>query len=127
MAWGLPLPLLALGANVALGADAGAAHWALWCVASTFVSVSQPAVGAAFVPQQAGRALSAFNLVIFSGVFCVQWCIGLAVDALRGAGLAEADAFRAAFAGLGLCCAAAYAWFLRASRGAVGGATARYP
>ena len=116
MAWGVPLSLLALAANVVLGADAGAGHWALWCVASTFVSLSQPAVGAAFAPQQAGRALSAFNLVIFSGVFCVQWGIGLAVDALRGAGLAEGEAFRVAFAGLGLCCAAAYGWFLRAHR-----------
>ena len=112
MAWGVPLPLLVLALNVVLGADAGAAHWALWCVACTFVSVSQPAVGAAFAPQQAGRALSAFNLVIFSGVFCVQWGMGLTVDALRGAGLAEADAFRAAFAGLGLCSALSYGWFL---------------
>ena len=55
-------------------------------MASTFVSLSQPAVGAAFPPHQAGRALSAFNLVIFSGVFCVQWGIGLLVDALQGLG-----------------------------------------
>ena len=113
MAWGLPLPLLALVANVWLGPKAGAGHWALWCVACTFVSVSQPAVGAAFPPEQAGRALSAFNLVIFSGVFCVQWGIGLFVDALQGWGWAEGNALRAAFAGLAACGALAYAWFLR--------------
>ena len=113
MAWGLPLPLLALVANVWLGPEAGAGHWALWCVACTFVSVSQPAVGAAFPPEQAGRALSAFNLVIFSGVFCVQWGIGLFVDALQGWGWAEDNALRAAFAGLAACSALAYAWFLR--------------
>jgi len=81
-------------------------------VASTFVSVSQPAVGAAFPSEQAGRALSAFNLVIFSGVFCVQWGIGLLVDAVRRTGLAEVDAFRVAFAALGLCCVLSYAWFM---------------
>ena len=112
MAWGLPLSLLVLLVNVWLGPGAGAGHWALWCVACTFVSVSQPAVGAAFPPEQAGRALSAFNLVIFSGVFCVQWGIGLLVDALQGWGWAEGDAMRAAFAGLAACGALAYTWFL---------------
>ena len=112
MAWGLPLSLLVLLGNVWLGPGAGAGHWALWCVACTFVSVSQPAVGAAFPPEQAGRALSAFNLVIFSGVFCVQWGIGLLVDALQGWGWAEGDAMRAAFAGLAACGALAYTWFL---------------
>jgi predicted MFS family arabinose efflux permease len=112
MAWGLPLALVAMAANVTLGGGAGAAHWAVWCVACTFVSVSQPAVAAAFPPHQAGRALSAFNLVIFSGVFCVQWGMGLLIDALRGQGWAEAQAFRAAFAALGVSDALAYGWFL---------------
>ena len=120
MAWGLPLPLLVLGVNVSLGPAAGAAHWALWCVACTFVSVSQPAVGAAFAPHLAGRALSAFNLVIFSGVFCVQWGIGLVVDVLQVLGSTEVDAFRMALGLLGVCTAAAYAWFLH-KRSAAGG------
>ncbi len=113
MAWGLPLPLLVLALNVLLGPAAGAAHWALWCVACTFVSVSQPAVGAAFAQHLAGRALSAFNLVIFGGVFCLQWGIGLLVDLLQALGLTEVEAFRAALAVLGVCSAGAYIWFLR--------------
>ncbi len=113
MTWGVPLPLALMFANIALGAEAGALMWAAWCVACTFVSVSQPAVGAAFPPALAGRALSAFNLVIFSGVFCIQWGIGLAIDALRGLGASEPQAFRLAFAGFGACCVAAYLWFLR--------------
>jgi predicted MFS family arabinose efflux permease len=121
MAWGVPLPLLVLALNVALGAGAGPLHWAAWCVACTVVSLSQPAVGAAFPAAQAGRALSAFNLVIFSGVFLVQWGIGGLVDRLRGAGFGEADAFRAALGVLGLACAAAYAWFLWRRPGAAGG------
>lgn len=112
LAWGMPLVLLILAGIVAAGPAAGAAAWAAWCVASTCVSLSQPAVGQAFPAAQAGRALSAYNLVLFAGVFCVQWGIGLAIDALRAAGLAPVPAFQAAFAGLWLLCAAAYAWFL---------------
>jgi predicted MFS family arabinose efflux permease len=116
MAWGLPLPLLLLFGNIALAEGAGAVHWTLWCIACTFVSVSQPAVGAAFPAALAGRALSAYNLVIFAGVFCIQWGIGLLIDGLRTFGLVETDAFRLAFTVFGLCCVAAYVWFLRAGR-----------
>lgn len=112
MTWGVPLALAVLALNVWLGSAAGAAHWALWCVTCTFVSVSQPAVGAAFPAHLAGRALSAFNLVIFSGVFCVQWGVGLMVDGFRRWGWAESDAFRASMAVLGVCCLFAYAWFV---------------
>ncbi len=116
MRWGLPLPLVLLAWNVWLGPGAGAAHWALWCVACTFVSASQPAVGAAFPAALAGRALSAYNLVIFAGVFGIQWGLGLAIDGLRAAGLDEISAFRCAFAAFGACGAASYFWFLRDSR-----------
>jgi MFS family permease len=112
MTWGIPIALGLLLLNIALGPGAGAVHWAAWCVACTAVSVSQPAVGAAFPAAQAGRALSAFNLVIFSGVFAVQWGVGLLVDALRAAGLGEVQAFQGAMAALALCCLAAHAWFL---------------
>jgi len=116
MTWGVPLSLVLLAGNVWLGPLAGAWHWAAWCVSSTFVSLSQPAVAQAFTTAQAGRALSAFNLVIFSGVFCVQWGIGLLVDAFVAAGLAEPQAFQAAFAAFCLCCMLAYGLFLMAPR-----------
>lgn len=112
MRWGLPLPLALLGVILVLGPDAGAWHWAAWCLACSFVTVSQPAVGAAFAPALAGRALSAFNLVIFGGVFTLQWGIGLLVDALRAAGASELTAFRGAFAVFGVLSLASYLWFL---------------
>lgn len=111
IAWGMPVPLLLMALIVALGEQAAAAHWVAWCLGCTVLSLSQPAVGAAFPAEQAGRALSAFNLVIFSGVFATQWGLGLVIDALRGAGWSEVNAFRCAFAALGLCGAAAYGWF----------------
>ena len=112
LTWGMPLALALLAGIVWAGPAAGAGAWAAWCVASTCVSLSQPAVGQAFPAAQAGRALSAYNLVIFGGVFCVQWGIGLALDALRAAGLDTLAAYQAAFGGFALLCAAAYAWFL---------------
>lgn len=112
ISWGVPLSLTLLGLIVAMGSAAKAPMWAAWCVSCTFVSLSQPAVGQAFPPAAAGRALSAFNLVIFAGVFCVQWGIGLAIDAGVAFGWSRPDAFRAAFGLFGLCSAAAYGWFL---------------
>ena len=73
--------------------------WALWCVFTSVVALSQPAVGQAFPAALAGRALSAFNLVIFAGVFSLQWGIGLAIDGLRAQGLTTLVAHQCAFAG----------------------------
>lgn len=112
IAWGMPASLLMLAGIVIAGPRAGALSWASWCVLSTFVTSSQPAVGMAFPAASAGRALSAFNLVIFAGVFGLQWSIGLAVDAFIVTGSSRVAAFRMAIALFGLCCALAYGWFM---------------
>ena len=112
IAWGLPLSFLVMGLIIFMGERATTAHWALYCMACTFVSLAQPAVGMAFAPALAGRALSAFNLVIFSGVFVVQWGIGLAIDGFAAVGLSTVDAFRAALAVFLACCVASWVWFM---------------
>ncbi|MES2976755.1 MAG: MFS transporter [Pseudomonadota bacterium] len=114
IALGLPLSFAVLAGIVLAGSGAGAAAWALFCVSCTFVSLAQPAVGMVFPAALAGRALSAYNLVIFSGVFTVQWGIGLLVDGFSAAGLGEIDAFRAAMAVFLACSMAAYGYFLLA-------------
>lgn len=116
--FGLPLSFIPLGLIIWLGAGAGWGLWAMFCVSSTFVSLSQPAVALAMPPHAAGRALSAFNLVIFAGVFAVQWGIGLAIDALSVFGWSEPERFRGAIALFGLCCLLAYVAFWRAGRSA---------
>jgi MFS family permease len=88
------------------------ALWALYCVCCTVVSLTQPAVGMAFAPAMAGRALSAYNLVIFSGVFAVQWGVGLGIDALRRIGLPELLAFQLTMGLFLLCCIVSYLYFL---------------
>jgi hypothetical protein len=110
--WGLPASILVLCLIVALGPAAGTWHWALWCVLSTCVSLSQPAVGQAFPPAWAGRALSAFNLLIFGGVFCLQWGIGLVIDGLGTLGWTRVASFQGAMGLFALCCTVAQLWFL---------------
>jgi predicted MFS family arabinose efflux permease len=112
IAWGLPLNFVALGWLVVGGSDAGAASLALFCATSTFVALAQPAVGMVFPHFLAGRALSAYNLVIFVGVFTVQWGIGLLVDAFRRGGMPEVTAFRAAFGVFLATSVLSYVWFL---------------
>ena len=107
-AW--PASVLCLGLILWQGAQAGPLLWALWCVATSVVSLSQPAVGQAFPAALAGRALSAFNLLIFAGVFVQQWTIGLAIDALRAHGLAPAAAFQVAFGAFMVACALSFLW-----------------
>jgi predicted MFS family arabinose efflux permease len=118
--WGAPVSLVMLLAAVMLGPRAGAGAWALYCVTSTCVSLSQPAVGQAFDRGLAGRALSAYNLMVFAGVFCVQWGIGLAIDRFRAIGWSTLSAFQGAFALLLVSGVASYVWFLvRDDRGAL--------
>ncbi len=116
IAWGLPLSFGVLLSIVWLGEDAGWLLWALFCVTSTFVSLSQPAVALALPAEAAGRALSAYNLAIFAGVFVVQWGIGLLIDALALMGWSGPAQYRGAVAIFGLCCVLAYLSFLRAYR-----------
>ncbi len=112
IARGMPLPVLALWLGIGLGSEATAWLWGLFCVSSTFVSLSQPAIGQAFPASSAGRALSAYNLVIFAGVFTLQWSMGAAIDGLMAAGWSPVSAYQGAFALLAVCCSLSYLWFL---------------
>ena len=87
---------------------------ALYCVSCTFVSLAQPAVAMAFAPTLARRALSAYNLLIFGGVFIVQWGIGLAIEGFKVLGLAEIHPFQAEMSIFLLCSVSAYLYFLTA-------------
>jgi predicted MFS family arabinose efflux permease len=116
MLWGVPVSLLLLGAIAVMGQQAGWAWWALYCVTSTVVAQAQPAVALALPPQAAGRALSAFNLAIFSGVFVVQWGFGLVIDGFAAWGWGEAARFQGAVAVFAAVCLAAYAVFWKRAR-----------
>jgi MFS family permease len=106
----LPLALISIaGSAITTGS---AALWTLYCVSSTVCAMAQPAVALAFRKEMAGRALSAFNLVIFVGVFSVQWGLGLLIDMFRSSGQSEVDAMGSAMGLFGMCCLGAYLNFL---------------
>ena len=121
MAWGIPSSLMALALVIVAGSEANAwapVLWALFFMGSSFVALSQPALALAFPTALAGRALSAYNLVLFAGVFSVQWGVGLGIDAFKAAGWPEVAAFQATLRVFLLCCLASYVWFLVAGRSA---------
>ncbi len=114
---GIPLSFIALAVVIIAGNHLGqwtALALTLYCIACTFVSLAQPAVGMAFPSALAGRALSGYNLVIFSGVFTIQWGIGLLIDGFKALGWAEVAAFQAALGVFLVCCIGSYVHFLRA-------------
>ena len=115
IAWGVPLSFLVVCALVWMGPAVGsgaAIVMALFCMTSTFVALAQPAVGMAFPSHLAGRALSAYNLVVFAGIFVVQWGIGLLVDAGLGLGLTKPAAYQAALACFGVCSVLSWLYFV---------------
>ena len=108
-----------LAALLALGPAAGAWGFvllALYCVLATPMAQVQPVLAMAFPSALAGRALSAYNLVIFIGIFAVQWGIGLGADAFESLGLSPVDALRAAMAVFGVLSLASWAQYAITAR-----------
>jgi len=95
--------LLVVALELAIALVPGTSAWLIWLgygTAATVYTLVQPRVGQAFPQHLAGRALTGFNLVIFSWMFLSQWGFGVAIDAARASGLTEAQSFRAAMIGL---------------------------
>jgi predicted MFS family arabinose efflux permease len=113
---GWPLGAVVMAAIVVLGPAADAGWLALWCVCTSVIALSQPVVAQAFPKHEAGRALSAFNLLVFVGVFACQWGMGLAIDALTAAGWGAAPSHRAAMALLLAGMIAAGSWYATHAR-----------
>jgi hypothetical protein len=115
IAYGLPWSFAFLAIIIGTGASLSAvcgALWALYCVSCTFIALALPAVSMAFTPSLAGRALSAYNLVVFAGIFAVQWGIGVAIDGFQALGYSEILAFQAATSVFLLGSVASYVHFL---------------
>lgn len=111
MAWGIPVALALLVFNIAAGAATGWMAWAVFFVASSVMGLAQPALGMKFPAALAGRALSAYNLVVFLGIFLMQWGVGLLIDLGRALGWSEVASFQAALAVYASTCFAGYAVF----------------
>lgn len=74
--------------------------WLLWIALAAFVSLGMliaTYVSLSFPPSLAGRANSAYNLLLFVGAFVAQWGIGVLIDMFQRNGASLADAMRTAF------------------------------
>lgn len=75
--------------------------WLLWPALAVFVTVTtliQTHVSMSFPAALAGRANTAYNLLLFVGAFGVQWGMGLLIDGFKSRGASPAGAMQAAFA-----------------------------
>jgi MFS family permease len=127
---GMPCALIMLAVICFMGSQVTWWTWALFCIGSSFMSLALPAVGMAFPKELAGRALSFYNLVIFAGVFVVQWGMGLLIDMFKRLGMSTENAFQAALGVFLMCCIGGYLRFVldnqsRASDFAAGQSTPR--
>lgn len=109
---GVPLSFLALGFIIYSGANVSGLHFALFLIASVFVSLAQPAVGMTFPNTIAGKALSSYNLVLFLGTFTVQWAIGVLIDLFKSFGYNTILSYQISFSIFALCCILSYLYFV---------------
>lgn len=89
--------------------------WILWLLLAMCVPVTtlvQSHVALAFPAALAGRANSAYNLMLFVGAFATQWGFGVLADELKATGLSAVDAFRVALAIAAALQAAALVYFV---------------
>jgi MFS family permease len=90
---------IVVGLELAIALLPERAWWPLWPLlglATTFFAIVQPHVSLSFRPALTGRAYTAYNLLIFTGIFGAQWLYGVLIDALLGAGYGKAMAFQGA-------------------------------
>ncbi len=110
--FGLPVSFIVMFIIIILGNKAGAFYLTLFILSSIFLSVTQPAVGLSFPSHLAGKALTSFNLLIFSGTFIMQWLIGLIIDYVKILGHSEVLGFKIAFSVFLFLSLASYFFFI---------------
>ena len=89
--------------------------WILWLLLAPgipAVVLMQTQTAMAFPRHLAGRILTTFNLVTFSGAFAVQWGIGLLVDFFISLGYPRDDSLTGAFVCLAAMQGLSLLWFV---------------
>ena len=115
LAGGYGLALLSQAAMVA-GLRPIALAWFAYGIGVSGGSLAYALLAARFAPSLSGRVTTALNLLAFVGAFSLQWGLGVLIDGLILSGLAEAAAYRSAFAIMLALQAAVYARFLFGGR-----------
>jgi MFS family permease len=108
----LPLSFLSLFLIAFLGNSATWPYFSAYCIASSVLALTHPAVGQHFEFRQAGRAIAFFNLLLFLGVFAAQWGVGLIIAEINRMTSNVITGYQVAFYFLALLSALSYLWFL---------------
>lgn len=113
---GLTLSLLTMAVIVSGYSSHSYLLWIAYGTFSSFGTLAYSQAAAGFPLTLAGRANTAFNLMVFIGAFGLQWGLGLLIDGLKDLGHPVARAHQLAFAVLLALQAMALLWFLIAGR-----------
>ena len=115
---GLPISYLVLFMIIYLGQKAGATLFASYILASIVISLTQPAIALTFEKNFAGKALTSFNVFLFSGTFFMQWGIGLIIDFCTYLGLERVLSYQVSFFCFLLLCILSYSFFILKNKNA---------
>ena len=116
MKFGLPISYLVLLSIIIKGSNAGAFFFTTYILTSIVLTLVQPAVALSFPKHLAGKSLTSFNLVIFSGTFIMQWGMGLIIDFSHSMGKSEILSFQISFFVYFILCIFSYIFFVLKSR-----------
>ena len=109
---GLPLGYIVLLIIAYLGQKAGATLFTLYILTSIVISLIQPAVALNFHKSLAGKSLTSFNVLLFSGTFFMQWGIGLCIDYFQSTGYSLINSYQISFLIFFIICLFSYIFFL---------------
>ncbi len=113
---GLPISFFVLFIIILLGSKAGSIHWTIYILSTISLSLTQPAVALAFPKHLAGKAFTSYNLILFIGIFAMQWGIGLIIDLVKHLGFSEIFAFQVSFFVFLIFCVLSYFYFIYCNR-----------
>ena len=113
---GLPISFFVLFIIILLGSKAGFIHWTIYILSTISLSLTQPAVALAFPKHLAGKAFTSYNLILFIGIFAMQWGIGLIIDLVKHLGFSEIFAFQVSFFVFLVFCVLSYFYFIYCNR-----------
>ena len=113
---GLPISFFVLFIIILLGSKAGSIHWTVYILSTISLSLTQPAVALAFPKHLAGKAFTSYNLILFIGIFAMQWGIGLIIDLVKHLGFSEIFAFQVSFFVFLVFCVLSYFYFIYCNR-----------
>ena len=87
-------------------------YFTIYILTSIVISLTQPAIALSFPKNLAGKSLTSFNVLLFSGTFFMQWGIGLIIDYSKYLGFEEIKSYQIAFGIFLMICIFSYLYFI---------------